>query len=87
MTMNLVFDSVAPGAPRRDVTRLAVPRTAIARAMRAIEPHVDEAHRPRSSTPPGRLDDLLFALATAVLLIAVLLPSSGLGLHAAALGV
>ena len=88
MTMNLVFDSVSPGGPRREAARLAVPRTAIARAMRALEPHVDEAPRARSATtPPSRLDDLLFGLTTAVLLVAVLLPPSGLGLHATGLGV
>lgn len=87
MTMNLVFDSVAPRGPRRDAARLAVPRTAIARAMRALEPHVDEAPRRQSAGLPGsRLDDLLFGIATAVLLVATLLPPSGLGLHAAALG-
>ena len=87
MTMNLVFDSVSPRGPRREAGRLAVPRTAIARAMRVLEPHVDEAPRARSAPPPSRLDDLLFGLATAVLLVAVLLPPSGLGLHATGLGV
>ena len=81
MTMNLVFDSVAPCIPRRDEARLAAPRTAIARAMRAIEPHVDAANRSRSAAiRPSRLDDLLFGVATALLLVAVLLPPSGLGL-------
>jgi len=75
MTMNLVFDSVAPPHGAQGCARLAAPRSVIARAMRHVEPHVDEAHRPRAAgMARSRVDDLLFALATAVLLIAVLLP-------------
>ena len=77
MTMNLVFDSVAPPARRQGVPPLAAPRTAIARAMRDVEPHVDEARAARpAATPPGRVDDLLFAVASAVLVLAVALPAA-----------
>src|SRR4051812_10810301 len=75
MTMNLVFDSVAPRALARDAARLAAPRTAIARAMRGVEPHVGEGRTPYvGGAAYGRLDDLLFGLATGVLAIAVALP-------------
>ena len=75
MTMNLVFDSVAPRGPAHDAARLAAPRTAIARAMRGAEPHVGEGRTPYlGGAGYGRLDDLLFGLATGVLAIAVVLP-------------
>jgi len=80
MTIQLAFASVASGAPLRTVTftgassgTLAAPRCPPAGSVTPVVPHVDQT-RSALPGPATRIDDALFALAIAVLLVAVGLP-------------
>jgi hypothetical protein len=72
MTMNLAFASVSPRSV--PCTRLVdASRCRPSAAATPVMPHVDQA-RSLMAGASTRIDDALFALAVAVLLVAVALP-------------